>query len=56
VIVRDIYVLSSNDLTKFADRAAYQVTAQTMRPTRHRVPFAAPPLRSTTVHISLPSV
>ena len=30
VIIREIYILSSNDTTKFADWAAYKVTAETV--------------------------
>ena len=36
LIVREIYVLSSNDTTKFADWVAYQVTADTIGPTQSR--------------------
>ncbi len=36
LIVREIYVLSSNDLTKFADWAAYRVTEDTIGPTQSR--------------------
>ena len=37
IIGRDIYVLSSNDSTKFADWVAYRVTASTIGPTAERV-------------------
>ena len=30
LIIRDIYILSSNDDTKFADWAAYRITASTI--------------------------
>ena len=36
LIVREIYVLSSNDQTKFADWAAYRVTAGSIGPTQRR--------------------
>lgn len=36
LIIRDIYVLSSNDKTKFADWVAYKVTKQTIGPTAER--------------------
>ena len=36
VVVRPIYVLSSNDATKFADWAAYRVTRETIGPTDER--------------------
>ncbi len=36
LIVREIYVLSSNDTTKFADWVAYQVTEDTIGPTQSR--------------------
>lgn len=36
VVVRGIYVLSSNDTTKFADWVAYRVTATTIGPTATR--------------------
>jgi len=36
LIVREIYVLSSNDETKFADWAAYKVTAETIGSTAER--------------------
>ncbi len=42
LIVREIYILSSNDLTKFADWAAYRITAQTVGPTRTRTWKADP--------------
>ena len=37
IVIRDIYVLSSNDATKFADWVAYRVTASTIGPTAERV-------------------
>jgi len=37
IVDRDIYVLSSNDSTKFADWVAYRVTASTIGPTADRV-------------------
>ena len=37
VVVRDIYILSSNDTTKFADWVAYRVTEDTIGPTDVRV-------------------
>jgi len=36
LIIREIYVLSSNDSTKFADWAAYKVTSSTIGPTQSR--------------------
>ena len=46
LIIRDIYILSSNDGTKFADWAAYRVTANTIGSTDVRVwrsdPYLAP--------------
>ena len=36
LIIREIYILSSNDLTKFADWAAYRVTKKTIGPTQTR--------------------
>lgn len=36
VVVREIYVLSSNDATKLADWVAYRVTAHTIGPTAER--------------------
>jgi endonuclease G len=36
LIVREIYVLSSNDTTKFADWTAYRVTEDTIGPTQSR--------------------
>lgn len=36
LIIREIYILSSNDSTKFADWVAYKVTASTIGPTRSR--------------------
>jgi endonuclease G len=36
LIVREIYVLSSNDTTKFADWTAYRVTENTIGPTQNR--------------------
>ncbi len=36
LIVREIYVLSSNDTTKFADWVAYRVTEDTIGPTQSR--------------------
>ena len=46
LIIRDIYILSSNDDTKFADWAAYRVTANTIGSSRERIwradPYLAP--------------
>ena len=36
IIVHEIYVLSSNDSTKFADWVAYRVTAKSIGPTASR--------------------
>ena len=36
LVVRDIYILSSNSITKFADWVAYSVTDNTLGPKRHR--------------------
>ncbi|WP_206185496.1 DNA/RNA non-specific endonuclease [Sphingosinicella sp. CPCC 101087] len=36
LVVREIYTLSSNDLTRFADWVAYRVTPETIGPTRNR--------------------
>ena len=36
VVVREIYVLSSNDTTKFADWVGYRVTADSIGPTAER--------------------
>lgn len=36
VVIREIYILSSNDTTKFADWTAYRVTAETIGPTEDR--------------------
>lgn len=36
LIVREIYTLSSNDRTKYADWVAYKITAETMGPSRSR--------------------
>lgn len=44
LIIRDVYILSSNDQTKFADWAAYVVTADTLGPTRKRKWKADPAL------------
>lgn len=43
LIIREIYILSSNDMTKFADWTAYKVTAETIGPTMPRN-FKADPL------------
>jgi endonuclease G len=45
LIVRDIYILSSNDSTKFADWAAYRVTIETIGSTKPRT-WKADPLLS----------
>lgn len=37
IVIRDIYILSSNDTTKFADWVAYRVTESTIGPTARRV-------------------
>lgn len=42
LIVRDIYILSSNDRTKLADWAAYRVTKDTIGPTQPRTWKADP--------------
>jgi len=42
LIIRDIYVLSSNDATKFADWVAYRVTRNTIGPTARRTWRADP--------------
>jgi endonuclease G len=46
LIIRDIYILSSNDDTKFADWAAYRVTANTIGSSKDRIwradPYLAP--------------
>ncbi len=47
LIIRDIYILSSNDQTKFSDWAAYVVTADTLGPTRKRRWKADPALADT---------
>lgn len=36
VVVREIYTLSSNDLTRLADWVAYRITPQTIGPSGHR--------------------
>ena len=36
ILIRDIYILSSNDATKFADWAAYRVTKETIGTTANR--------------------
>lgn len=36
LVIREIYVLSSNDLTKFADWVAYRITAETIGSTQTR--------------------
>lgn len=47
VVVREIYVLSSNDTTKFADWVAYRVAAHTIGPTAERRWRADPALAGT---------
>lgn len=42
LIIREIYILSSNDLTKFADWAAYKVTKGTIGPSQQRTWKADP--------------
>ena len=42
LIIRDIYILSSNDATKFADWVAYRVTQNTIGPTARRTWRADP--------------
>ncbi|MEQ9190540.1 MAG: DNA/RNA non-specific endonuclease [Alphaproteobacteria bacterium] len=42
LIVREIYTLSSNDLTKFADWVAYVVTPETIGPSQSRIWRADP--------------
>ena len=37
IVIRNIYILSSNDTTKFADWVAYRVTKSTIGPTAERV-------------------
>jgi hypothetical protein len=37
LVVRSIYILSSNEDTKFADRVAYLATAKTIAGTKRRV-------------------
>ena len=37
IVIRDIYILSSNDTTKFSDWVAYRVTESTIGPTARRV-------------------
>ena len=36
IIVREIYTLSSNDMTKIADWVAYRITKATIGPSAHR--------------------
>ncbi len=42
LIIREIYVLSSNDTTKFADWVAYKITRETIGPGRARTWKADP--------------
>ena len=42
LIIRDVYILSSNDMTKFADWVAYRVTKDTIGTTKRRVWRADP--------------
>ena len=42
IVIRGIYILSSNDTTKFADWVAYRVTEKTIGPTAERVWKADP--------------
>jgi len=42
LIIREIYVLSSNDITKFADWVAYKITRETIGPGRARTWKADP--------------
>ena len=42
LIIRDIYILSSNDDTKFADWVAYKITADTISSTKRRTWRADP--------------
>jgi endonuclease G len=46
LIIRDIYILSSNDDAKFADWAAYRITASTIASSKERIwradPYLAP--------------
>ena len=44
IIIRDIYILSSNDSTKFADWVAYRVTKSTIGQTQKRIWRADPRL------------
>lgn len=44
IVVRDIYILSSNDATKFADWVAYVVTKSTIGPSKPRTWKADPEL------------
>ncbi len=44
LIIREIYVLSSNDTTKFADWVAYKITRETIGPGRARTWKADPML------------